>query len=57
MKKMIPIIIVLFLSGTGLLFSQSTPAKPDIKSDGLRLDDRFYPSGIDSIRPAVILLQ
>ena len=57
MKKLIPVIIVLFFSSTVLLFPQSTPVKPDIKSDGFRLDTRFYPSGIDSLRPAVILLQ
>jgi pimeloyl-ACP methyl ester carboxylesterase len=57
MKKLIPVFIVLFLSSAGLLFSQSAPVKAEIKSDGFRLDARFYPSGIDSLRPAVILLQ
>ena len=57
MKKVIPVIVVLFLNSLELLFSQSIPVKPDIKSDGFRLDANFYPSGVDSLRPAVILLQ
>jgi pimeloyl-ACP methyl ester carboxylesterase len=57
MKKLIPIILLLFLSSAGPLFCQSQPVKADIKSDGFRLDANFYPSGKDSLRPAVILLQ
>ena len=57
MKKLIPSILLLFLSSAGPLFCQSQPVKADIKSDGFRLDANFYPSGKDSLRPAVILLQ
>ncbi len=57
MKTLIPIIILLFLGSNGHLFCQSQPVKADIKSDGFRLDANFFPSGIDSLRPAVILLQ
>ncbi|MHC1733941.1 MAG: hypothetical protein AB9888_18160 [Bacteroidales bacterium] len=57
MKTLIPIIILLFLNSNGSLLCQSQPLKADIKSDGFRLDAYFYPSGIDSLRPAIILLQ
>lgn len=57
MKKLIPVIILLFISSAGSLFCQSQPVKADIRSDGFRLDANFYPSGIDSLMPAVILLQ
>lgn len=55
--KTLKIILLLFLTGSSLqLLSQINPVSIDLRSNGVKLDAKFYPTGKGYSAPTVILL-
>ena len=56
MKSLKISLIFIIISNSSLLFSQSNPASIDLKSNGVKLDAKFYTAGEGYSTPTVILL-